>query len=95
MLDFIFGHHYRRDKDEGGSASEKRFVDMRMTEVQIGEDRQERRRRKERARILREQAPVIDAIVTKVESKVWSFARKWLWVEIGSQGLVTQSISRF
>jgi hypothetical protein len=51
---------------EDGSYSEKRFVDMRTTEVEIGEGRRERRKREERARVLREQAPVIDAIVTKV-----------------------------
>jgi hypothetical protein len=39
---------------------------MRATEVEIGEGRRERRKREERARVLREQAPVIDAIVTKV-----------------------------
>jgi hypothetical protein len=51
---------------EDGSSSEKRFVDMRTTEVEMGEGRRERRKREERARVLREQAPVIDAIVTKV-----------------------------
>jgi hypothetical protein len=49
-----------------GSSSEKRFVDMWTTEVKIGEDHQKRRKLKERARILSEQAPVIDAILTKV-----------------------------
>jgi hypothetical protein len=37
-----------------------------MTEVEIGEDRREKHKREERARVLREQAPVIDAITAMV-----------------------------
>ena len=47
---------------------DKRFIDLQIADVEIGEGRRERHKRKEKARMLREQAPVIDAIVTKVLS---------------------------
>ena len=40
--------------------------EVRGPQVEIGEDRGERRRQEERARVLRENAPVIEAIVSRV-----------------------------
>jgi hypothetical protein len=58
---------HRRGRAENDFSCDKRFVDLRMTEVEIGEDRREKHKREERARVLREQAPVIDAITAMVQ----------------------------
>ena len=48
---------------DAAGAGGKRSIDLHMTELVTGEGR---RKRKDQARVLREQAPVIDAIVAQV-----------------------------